>query len=542
MALIPSEQALSLLNDLERRVLADPEAAAEWHLAWQEFGSGTADPSTWERFRQWFFIERPASRWGAPPLTFFAPQSIDRESPWHLLMDTFLGIFQRGETVQEGPLTLQDLWTGRTILVDGWGSADWIGENTLVIGRFLESSMGRFQAMAGVFALQAEGLPTAVQADIQRIHKENPRSRLSQLECERLFATHPAASIPESAQVHQFQNRSLELALAQVLAEVPEWDLTRLVQNLEEEGLSDTLARLAFETDADLETLRRLLPEFQNQLQQFSTARPRIQSEEAAPEKSPTTETHSPAASVEEALQRFDDGRSQGRSLDALFRDLEADLGLEEGSSYTPELALEGNGSEKMGPDQLPGFGVFLQTYQWEREQKNLPLEGRERRSLQALGSFLDATHPQGINVLNLTAAQVVAFFMTAPDPESLTERRHGLASFLEWLQQEQDAPLGDFAEALLGDLGHRILALVQINHALADQPRQQSAVVVQEQPLAVAAAEGESALVEGFPQDLASQAQAILRGDHLYGRWNQGRFQIGAVIPKEALPAAPAG
>jgi hypothetical protein len=70
------------------------------------------------------------------------------------------------------------------------------------------------------------------------------------------------------------------------------------------------------------------------------------------------------AASVREALARFDQGRDAGRDLEGLFRELEADLGLDSGVED----------AEGPAPD-FPGVvGAMVEEFLWEQEREN----GRE--------------------------------------------------------------------------------------------------------------------------------------------------------------------
>lgn len=541
-----SDEALELFQELAKRIYDHPHLSKEWQEASAEFPLSTKRTSVGARHRllEWFLLERTSQALGVPPVAAWAPQSVEYGSGWGRLLDTLLGIFRRGPQVQEGPLTLEDMWSGRSILVDAWGEADWIHSDTLVVGRFLELSPGRYLPFAGVFTVKTPGLIEAVSRDLDRIRKADSRKRISQLECEYLFASLDPHSKPDSGSEENPHQRlqTLEAEIRNLLKGSGTWSLERLRTELQSTPVQDILNQLAFETQVDLEAMRRSLPDY---LQALLASQ--------SPGSLPTTPSSSNvyhstmeedgtkhnAIDVEAALNRFDTGRAAGKPLNILFEKLEKELGLEAGASETPEYADQETSQEVMGPDQLPSFALMLETFVWERSASQQPLEEREHQVIRSFVNFLDQQHPKGLDVRQLSAELVTAFFLKSDSQTQLAQFRHGLAAFLAWLEHEQEAPLNAFADRLLGDLGQRLEQIVVLNAQLARESRVADAVAqtIAIDPVRVPAENNEQALVVDIPEEHLS---LIRPGDRLLGHWRNGQFALAGLLPSEALPESP--
>lgn len=509
------EEAVALLLDLERRVRQDPALAREWGEAWASFARGAEDAALQARFREWFLLERTSSRLGVPPASLWAPQSMDPDGAWARLLDSFLGIFRRVGVTDDGALVLEDLWTGRSILFRAAVAGDWQDESTLAIGRFILTREGWHEPLPGLFVIRAPGLVGAVERDLREVRARNPRRRLSQLECERLFAPFLPPGCPASLE-------ELERQISGALGEEEGWDLAAVRDALKTSGAAGTLDLLAFHTTADLESLRRLLPEYEERL---------LTHECEAQHGGRAQQSEPPAQDVGSALAHFEAGRTAGRPLDELFGELERELGLQPGCSLTGEAELPQR-PRRYAPD----FGTWIQTYAWEREASARPLEAAEAAALQSFRSFLSDGLPEGLELRDLEPHLVVGYLLTASSATELAALRRSLEPFLDWASREQEASLEGLLERLRGPLGQRLGRVADCNASLratAPPPRQRASVTCV-QPLRVSGADATDAPADGLPDSFLDLPRP---GDLLVGAWRGQTFRVSALLPMEALP-----
>ena len=513
--MVASESAadpLALLAQLEQRALADPRLAAEWQEAWAVFAGADRSPETAARFREWFLLERPAAAFGSAPVQYWAPQSFDPEGAWARLLDSFLGIFRRigGD---DRNAVLEDLWSRRVVASDAPALAE-LDADSLAVGRFVLDREERHAPLPGLFVLRAPGLAAALEQDFARIRVQQPRSRLGQGEIERLFAPFFPRSQPPG-------RGALEAALAQALAGEPDWSLARLRALVAEAGAGEALNQLAFETGADLEALRRLLPEYARAL--AAEAEAEEEGSTAAVEK----QIFDPAA----ALARFDAGRMAGKSLDELFRGLEEDLGLE------PDSTLEGDPRATVARVEVPAdFATLLETYAWERGQEGRPLVPGERAQLAAWADFLRALMPGGVDLRQLRAPAVLGFLLRTEQADAAAALA-ALLPFLTWAVREQEAPLEDLLAELHGGLGRRVPALQACNAALAAAPKPARARLVASDPPQVRDERERPVAVRGLP---AAYARLPQIGDWVLFLFLPFSFFSFSLLPSAALaPAA---
>ena len=120
-----------------------------------------------------------------------------------------------------------------------------------------------------------------VEADLALARHKQPRARLSQRECDALFANLPDDEThAESDPVESVETLIAELE--NILTDAPGWDWGRVQGSLLEDGVAGTLDRLAFETQVDLEAARRVLPALAAQVEAKPSRRRRQQSQEAS--------------------------------------------------------------------------------------------------------------------------------------------------------------------------------------------------------------------------------------------------------------------
>lgn len=515
---------LQLLLELESRCLADAQLKQEHADAREAFlpqGKETLDAHAEHRFREWFLLERPSNKLGAPPAVFFAPEAPEPDSLWFRLLDSFLGIFKGIGSDDQGAPLLEDLWSGRQVRLAGTQMQ--LDENGVMVGRVAHGGGEQHVPLPGATFLVTPGLADAMASDLSRTRAAQPRARLSQLQCEDLLLPYH-----QEAHVDAKESRwasDLEL----LLRPHAEWDVDRVLDMVQELGIQEALSAIAFESDIDLEALRIIF-------QEMATEASTLTTEEESPQQSGSLvvedETIHPD-DVAAALAAFDAASTEGADLASRFHALEESLGLEPGTSdpFEDLATREPAPEERVGLEQPPGIPLCLATYLWELEQEQ---EHPKRETLEELSVFLEFLQDlqqETFEPERVLQHQLLAYLCRSRDLESLDHRIQHLDRFLVWLIQEQDAPLQWNSE-----VWEMVRQVVQCNAALASEeaPADAMALVDNLAPLTVAAEDGESARVLGWP---AASGVDVQKGDALQGHWSDGKFTVRAWFPQALMP-----
>lgn len=515
---------LQLLRELASRCRDDAQLQEEEKEARQVFfGPDTIVPDTHaeHRFREWFLLERPSEKLGAPPAVIFAPEAPEPDTLWFRLLDSFLGIFKGiGHDDQGAPL-LEDLWSGRQIRLAGERMS--LDESGVLVGRVAHGGGEQHVPLPGATFLVAPGLADALARDLSRIRAAQPRARLSQLECEDLLVPYR----PKTQDSNPAEGRWRE-DLTALLAGQEHWDLERVLDLVQEQGIQEALSALAFESDLDLEGLRRIFQE----MAQEARAPQDEASERSNPEAEVDTDDVDPAA-IAAALAAFDEAASEGADLASRFATLEEKLGLEPGSSDPIEEITKRDATpeERVGLETPPGIPLCLATYLWEKEQAGTH---PPREILQELSDFLEFMQElqQGVfEPERILQHQLLAYLCRTATVAELDGRIENLEDFLGWLILEQDAPLSWDASAQT-----LVRQVVRFNASIPSEtaPADAMALVDKLAPLTVAAEDGESARVLGWPEEAEVNVQL---GDALHGHWSQGSFVVRAWFPQALMP-----
>lgn len=522
----PRSEIAVFLEHLEEQARALDAVAKEWEAACKLWPGPAEDAASLNRFREWFLLERISPALGAPPLLALAPIPEEEDSPWTKMFAAYLGIFQSLGPDDTGMPTFEDLWSGRQIRLDQElpGSQDGI----LLFGFVVEVDEAHHAPLPGSCLLAGGDLADALAGDLSRIRVEQPGSRLSLRSCEEFL---------QLALLGQANPKAADLdstkELQALFAQTPEWTLARLEQEIQANGIAATMDRLAFETDLDLEQLRRLLAVEAAALKAATLAAREV-ADEPAPKPIP--------GDVQQALASFDQLLSQGQNLDEAFLTLERELGLEEGiTNVDPEdeILLNKNmdQAEDMGPEQVPGMQFWLDCVRWERRQGMSPMEGVEESVEEAWLQHLATTHDGELEPHEIGQQEALSFLVQAATPIELKTLHGGLKPFLLWLQQEQEAPLPTWlieADPVAPDW-LRLEAVIACNQAGRHKTWQPEAmaVVAATNPIQVHAEE-DLAIVQGIDDAWAKQVNV---GDHLSGRWRQGQFEALLWLPAAWMP-----
>jgi len=513
-----------LLVELEQRVLAQPTLALEYEKAHEAFLNGSVnDAPTKLRFREWFLVERDSESLGAPPAVAWAPDDLQNQDIWQYLLESFFGIFQAVANDDQQRPILEDLWSGRQIRLDR--PLPTTDDNLVIVGRCAQGSSETHVLLPSVVFLAADGLGDALASDLSRIRAEQPRSKLSQHQSERLLL--PFREQPEpQLQVEQALEQ-LEISLA---GEV-NWNADRLLEMAVELGSTEALNRLAFETTADLEPVRTALAVLQN----VSA----LQVEETV--ENPTLASSADEISQDEiaaALAAFELARLAGKDLPGTFEALERTLGVPLGESDPFAEISSGTEvpSETIGPDDVPGMSMWLATFLWEKEASGVTIEENEAREIGAFMEHLLATRGANLDPEEVSSGDLLSYFLRSQNLEMLAARMENLDAFTNWLLEEQGAPLAETIHAIKDSAGSLLRDVVTLNQQLEKQGLPKDAITWLKSvtPLQVEAEGGELVDVVGVPEDCDFRPAA---GDCLMGSWRNAQFQLGAWLPKQLLP-----
>lgn len=504
---------LKLLLQLETRCNADPLLTQEWDEAWKAFqDDGFTDAHSKHRFREWFLLERPAGALGTPPAVSWAPDAPDKDSLWHRLLDSYYGIFQGMGEDQEGYPLLEDLWSGRQIrLLGGKASLD---ASAVLLGRVAVGDLDHHVPMTGATFLAAPGLAEALAKDLSKIRSKQPRSRLSQRQCEAILKSY----LPTEG--NGGEAPSLEQSLERILEGPTDWTPKKVLALWNQVGSQEALSILAFESDLDLEALRDCFLR--------STA-----SEETHVPSKGNTEGELDNGAILKAIEVFDHAQQCGEDLDARFTVLEKELGLDPGTSdpYQEALADKTDATQEVGLEQAPGIALLLATFLWEMEQIQKHPKRKIVETITTFLEFLQEIQQRTLDPGEIQQHQLLAYLCRAQQPQELEALWDNLKGFLHWLQEEQGANIDSGSTTY--DLAHQV---VTINSRIRPLGNSQESMtwVTSQVPLGAEAEDGDTVPVIGWPLDTSFQPK---KGDAIRGSWGKGKFHLAAWFPKALLP-----
>ncbi len=530
------QEILQLLEELEQRAKDDSILQKEWESARNQFPHAQWQQEDHWRFREWFLLERNSDALGSPPILAWSPTALGEKDRWTRLLDSLIGVFvSNGRSrLDDGTevLELSELWSGRVLpLLNGQESNfESAPEDSVFLGRLVQVDDTFFAPLPGFRMACAPGLLPALERDLASARVTHSRARLSQLELEKLCNWVPANADPNHEVLDDLQS-----SLSALLAADEKWDLERISQTLAEHGLGETLNLLAFETELDLEPLRRLLPEYDHALRSDQAEAP--SPEKRTPRGASMGDSSLPTTQIiGRALDQFDTDRSNGQSLEQSFSELEKALGLPEGTSAEPELGADTE-DDPVGVVSKAGIRTWLNAYAWEAlEQQHAPAQ------LAAFAHFLDTMDLGSIDAEDLSAESVLPYLLAAGEPNAIHRRHQQIRGFLDWAEQEQGALLGPLATDSSQEYMERICGVLELNAILAENGTwQHRARVAKTHPIEVPTEEANvTAVVDGLPTDATERLQV---GDLLLGSWKGGRFLAMGAVPREAAPTSePAG
>lgn len=413
------ESELQLLK--ERLVEALP-VELEYQDDLQQFGTDAKTRSGAQRERrylEWFLLERPSEALGSIPLEqFFAGLAedvgVERARAYAALRGSRVGVFLVARIAENDGLLLEDLLGRGQYVVPDPLLVGGIDVGDLIVGRIYpedlehagEKTNWGLSSAAAVF--RNDQLVRALKRDLEAMRgRTRGPLRMTQADIEQMFFSRAVVVERDPEEAPRLDPRVSERAARALLDEAgigpdraAEFLATLALNPLPEDDLAlggdDPLGwileELAFETSVALDHARSVLADYWRAC--------------AAAEKSKDMvgESDSSTSDAAAALARFDEGRAAGKNLDALFAQLEAELGIEDAGPSVDDGPLEllaaddesedAEGEEvtfRPAPD-FPGvLGALVQEFLWDAariEGVELETFAMQHRNLELFAQF----------------------------------------------------------------------------------------------------------------------------------------------------------
>jgi hypothetical protein len=463
---VDSEDLYDLLRRLEEHARNDEDLAREFEASARRYFGGagpSGDLAAAERHREFFLLERESERLGTTPILGLASILEGEEVELiEALCGSHTSLFEvlDAEARAAGLVSVEDLASGRRLdlLEARFGEAVEVGD--LLVGRVFPVDSSSAFLSAAAARISDRSLVEAVKRDLGATRATRPRGgRLSQQELEELFfrtCSQPVRALEhvEAALSAFLEEADCELADAEALR--------AMATSAESAGafLGPLLDELAFDTACDLETARRLALEYWQAVQALRTpapsrsASPHPNSASAKATGSPSAAELADAAARASAVEAFERGRAEGKSLDALFRELESALGIEDDEDEDEDADAAWD---------VVGIGPILEEYAWDRERVGSPLEPDERLQMQAMAESWDrgTRRPDSVDALDEAMLRDYVLvdlprwirargLQTVPkEAEGLERAWQHFHRFCAWLDEEHATELAPLAIAL---------------------------------------------------------------------------------------------
>lgn len=519
----------------QEAIRSDAALAGEFERSAMEFFTGARPPRdelSRRRHLEWFVLERENQRHGGL-LIQSLPDLESRFGPEELAswIGSVVGVFEVSSVQPGTGVWLKDLaGNGEYPLVEPAGSA-LMQVGDLIAGRIFAHEGAFVASPAAAFVRQPE-LVAALREDLQRA-REGRRGtvRIAQSEIERLFhsprentegAIDRARELLRSGGVEADDVDELLAELAQVPFH-PE-SLTP--------GAHDPLGRaldlLAFETDIDLESARRVLLAAWQELSERGPGKGR--SMEPAPRPADAGGREGAVADgganaaerlprdAAEALAEFDRNRARGLSLDQSFRELELALGLEPSDEEDPGLV----------PAFPEAMAAILEEYAWETQA-----DPADRQALAPLGTYaMQAGLEDEISQqswIDFTCRWMLEEdrLAGASDAEAFSA---ALVRFAQWAEQSQALTLWPGAQAHARSLQKSLPRLAELNQRRTRRTQPKEGTVWR-----VSAIADGLVTLDGSTQACIDPMLApwLKGGDLVRGEVREGRLALYAAYPR---------
>jgi hypothetical protein len=453
-----------VLEEAYPRIEAHPGLRAEFAAGRTEFFWGGAPPPGGElRLLEWFVLERPSPTLGGVPVAIWGRAEGGRsfsgsEDVWTALQDSMAGVFEVTSEGMGGTCWVRDLFTlGQHPMAGGMDGSKF-RPGDLLVGRVYPEASGTFVASRAAAVFRSPALRAALEkdlADMRRVRRGV--LRVQQIELERLF--HVALTAERGEASNGRQKAVAKLVLLGLGDDVSTRVVDRVVRGAasgQGDAVTEALNRLAFESSIDLEAAREAL------LELWEAERAREERLEAP-------------GDAQTALEEFDRGRREGKSLELLFRDLERNLGIEDAQ------ADEDSAGEEDEPVDPPGIVAgLIEEFLWDLARSHGAEHAAQREGLRIFGDYaagVASTEELGrLHPIDFSARWLLD--ETDLDAPAASALIGFLAEFCAWLALEHDVDLGPGLDSILGNIREAMPRLTAARVARADVTGEVATVV----------------------------------------------------------------
>ncbi len=417
------------------------------------------------RFAEWYLLERSSEQLGEVPVQLLmqaveSGEDIAADPELLSLLATSRAGVYITEATDESSVQVRDLQDGERLELRGIPES--IDPGDMVIGRLFELGAGAWLPSLALAILPATPeLAIAYQKDLRRLGLDR---RLSQAELEHLLFRRWAENrqaAPVGPPLERLEAELESLLMAADLAdEYPSAAISAALKGSPAPGpvIGPILEQLAFDSDLDLEALRRLMLQIwtcQNQAQDQNESSPEPSApQRPQPARSPKRSRESTKDSKEQLglgeriAARLDAGISGKENIEELFQDLAGMIGA-------GDLDDEDNEAEVIGSD-AGDLEALVREFVWENN-----LSPADEVSLaRFIDCQKDAPLPKNV-VEYLEEDDVLRFLLqswlsAAPDDRlgCLHAQATILDRFFAWVRETQCVEL----QALRGLLEHPLV------------------------------------------------------------------------------------
>ncbi|MFN0208044.1 MAG: SEC-C domain-containing protein [Planctomycetota bacterium] len=474
MSVLDLQQLLSsLLARLRAAIDSDADLAADRDTALSEFfGIREPDATSLGRFYEWYLFERRSPLTGEAPPFVVLLDRVESTLPFETrdLLDELgasrFSIYEYSSGEEE--LTIHDLISDAMYPIEDYQFLELkesLDDTSLVIGRLYPTGKGSY--LFGPFGFVVKGeVATALRRDVA--NTSGRHGRLSQREMEWLLFGGPADPRPADAELTKAKIPTLPIPpdefepLERLEAEVESWLRTAAVEGLDFDEVKGRLEaaessaeevililnEIAFETDVDLETGRRILPAYALALRNAKKKReganamnPRIVKDELRAKSDElcncgSGEVYGNCCLPKDAIARFDAGRANGEQLNDLFQHLAAAMGVEDDD--------EDDDSPSVEISQLPPIAPMVEEYLWESSQSGKTNDPADAALLEAFARSIDEGPGAPGDAAGVRPEHLQRFFakdrycqLNAPGAGAISLDAAALRQFAIWLRDE---------------------------------------------------------------------------------------------------------
>jgi hypothetical protein len=465
---------------LEAAIERDPALAKEFRASRELFGPGVGGESELaaRRHLEWFLLEKvrpgPDEARIDALIEQYTPDDLQRS-----LAESTAGVFEVTRVDPGRGVSLWDLAALHEYAVDEALGSQLLRPGDLIAGRIFPvaidgAPLHRLSRAAAMW--RDPRLLAAVKKDLEHAREMRPAHlrgtlRLRQSEIEAMFHTavpqtaeradpsasgdQPVADARAVLEAGGLHPSTIEAMLGRLAREAP--GPASLLPGASD-ALGEILEELAFESNVDLEAARRALL--------LAWVAIHANDQAVAPEAAPVP-TAAPASAptdVATAIAEFDRKRAEGDPLEAVFGELERDLGL-------ADAALEDD-EDTPAPD-FPGVvGAMVEEFLWDEQREHGADAAARFAGLRGLGRFAE-----GIGVFeNLSGRELTAYVARwipesreIVDAQAVHDLLDGLERFCAWAQANHDVPLADQLAPVLASLHESLPRLVAANRLCAE-------------------------------------------------------------------------